>query len=125
MQTWTEARVPAMDMLRAYLLILLLTTDAAILVFGFFYILTIFSVSYGTTTLGLPNTTVLYFAGLWAFPLSSSSIQKPSFHRAGPLGRHVLLRHDVRFDGGLGDCLFLRAVLHARVRDKRPLSAIA
>jgi hypothetical protein len=57
-----------MEMLRAYLLILLLTSDAAILVFGFFYILTIFSVSYGTTTLGLPNTTVLYFAGLWAFP---------------------------------------------------------
>jgi len=60
METRTEARVPVMDMVRTYPLVLALASGAAILVFGFFYILTVFSVSYGTTNLGLPNTTMLY-----------------------------------------------------------------
>ena len=49
-----------MDMVRTYPLVLALASGAAILMFGYFYILTVFSVSYGTTNLGLPNTTMLY-----------------------------------------------------------------
>ena len=60
METQTRARVPFLDMVRAYPIVLALTSGGILLAYVLFYIITTFSLSYGTTLLGLPNSTVLY-----------------------------------------------------------------
>lgn len=60
METRTEARVPILDVLRAYPKTVVFASLAGTLVFAFFYIVTVFSVSYGVTQLGLPQSTMLY-----------------------------------------------------------------
>lgn len=60
METRTEARVPILDVLRTYPRTVILAALAGILIFAFFYIVTVFSVSYGVTQLGLPQSTMLY-----------------------------------------------------------------
>src|ERR671933_707262 len=60
METQTRARVPFLDMVRTYPIVLALTSGGILLAYLLFYIITTFSLSYGTTLLGLPNSTVLY-----------------------------------------------------------------
>ena len=60
METRTEARVPVLDVIRTYPGTLVLASLAGMLVFSFFYIVTIFSISYGVAKLGLPQSTILY-----------------------------------------------------------------
>ena len=60
METRTEARIPVMEVIRAYPGTLVLASLAGILVFSFFYIVTVFSISYGVAQLGLPQSTMLY-----------------------------------------------------------------
>jgi MHS family shikimate/dehydroshikimate transporter-like MFS transporter len=60
METRTEARVPIVDVIRTYPKTVVLASCAGILVFAFFYVVTVFSVSYGVTQLGLPQSTMLY-----------------------------------------------------------------
>lgn len=60
METQTRARVPFLDMVRTYPIVLALTSGGILLAYVLFYIITTFSLSYGTTLLGLPNSTVLY-----------------------------------------------------------------
>src|SRR5919202_3496279 len=60
METQTRARVPFLDMVRTYPRVLALTSGGILLAYVLFYIITTFSLSYGTTLLGLPNSTVLY-----------------------------------------------------------------
>lgn len=59
-ETQTRARVPFFDMLRAYPLVLLLSSGGMVLAYVLFYTITTFSLSYGTTQLELPSTTLLY-----------------------------------------------------------------
>ena len=60
METQTRARVPFLDMVRTYPIVLALTSGGILLAYVLFYIITTFSLSYGTTLLGLPSSTVLY-----------------------------------------------------------------
>ena len=60
METRTEARVPILDVLRAYPRTVVLASLAGVIVFAFFYIVTVFSISYGVTQLELPQSTMLY-----------------------------------------------------------------
>jgi metabolite-proton symporter len=60
METETRARVPFLDMVRTYPLVLLLSSGGMTLAYVLFYTITTFSLSYGTTELGLPSTTLLY-----------------------------------------------------------------
>jgi MFS family permease len=62
METQTRARVPFFDMVRTYPHVLLLSSGGMALAYVLFYTITTFSLSYGTTQLGLPNTTLLYCA---------------------------------------------------------------
>ena len=59
METQTRARVPALDMVRAYPKVLLLASGAISLAYVLFYTITTFSLSYGTEELGLRNSTLL------------------------------------------------------------------
>ncbi len=56
----TRARVPALDMVRAYPKVLLRASGAISLAYVLFYTITTFSLSYGTEELGLRNSTLLY-----------------------------------------------------------------
>jgi metabolite-proton symporter len=60
METQTRARVPALDMIRAYPAVLLLASGGISLAYVLFYTITTFSLSYGTGELGLSNSTLLY-----------------------------------------------------------------
>jgi len=60
METQTRARVPALDMVRAYPAVLLLASGGISLAYVLFYTITTFSLSYGTGELGLRNSTLLY-----------------------------------------------------------------
>lgn len=60
METQTRAKVPFWDMLRTYPLVLLLSSGGMVLAYVLFYTITTFALAYGTTNLGLPNTTLLY-----------------------------------------------------------------
>ncbi len=60
METQTRARVPFFDMVRTYPAVLLLSAGAISLTYVLFYTITTFSLSYGTTELGLQNSTLLY-----------------------------------------------------------------
>jgi metabolite-proton symporter len=60
MEEGTRARVPVLDMVRTYPTVLALTSGGILLSYVLFYTITTFSLSYGTTRLGLPNTTLLY-----------------------------------------------------------------
>jgi hypothetical protein len=60
METQTRAKVPFWDMLRTYPLVLLLSSGGIVLAYVLFYTITTFALAYGTTNLGLPNTTLLY-----------------------------------------------------------------
>ena len=60
METQTRARVPALDMVRAYPKVLLLASGGISLAYVLFYTITTFSLSYGTEELGLRNSTLLY-----------------------------------------------------------------
>jgi MFS family permease len=60
METQTRARVPALDMIRAYPAILLLASGGISLAYVLFYTITTCSLSYGTGELGLRNSTLLY-----------------------------------------------------------------
>jgi metabolite-proton symporter len=59
-ETQTRAKVPFWDMLRTYPLVLLLSSGGMVLAYVLFYTITTFALAYGTTNLGLPNTTLLY-----------------------------------------------------------------
>ena len=60
METQTRARVPFFDMVRTYPRVLLLSSGGMALAYVLFYTITTFSLSYGTTQLGLRSTTLLY-----------------------------------------------------------------
>jgi metabolite-proton symporter len=60
METQTRARVPFLDMVRTYPMVLLLSSGGMALAYVLFYTITTFSLSYGTAELGLPSTTLLY-----------------------------------------------------------------
>ena len=60
METQTKARVPFFDMVRTYPRVLLLSSGGMALAYVLFYTITTFSLSYGTTQLGLRSTTLLY-----------------------------------------------------------------
>jgi len=60
LETQTRARVPSLDMLRAYPGVLLLSSGAISLTYVHFYTTTTFSLAYGTSELGLPSSTLLY-----------------------------------------------------------------
>ena len=60
METQTRARVPALDMVRAYPAVLLLASGGISLAYVLFYTITTFSLSYGTGELDLRNSTLLY-----------------------------------------------------------------
>src|SRR5918999_5639212 len=60
MEIQTRAKIPFWDMLRTYPLVLLLSSGGMVLAYVLFYIITTFALAYGTTNLGLPNTTLLY-----------------------------------------------------------------
>ena len=59
-ETQTEARVPVVDLVRTYPRTLILAALTTTIIFAFFYVVTVFSISYGVTQLGLPQTTMLY-----------------------------------------------------------------
>lgn len=60
LRSGTRARVPVLDMLRAYPTVLALTSGGILLAYVLFYVVTTFSLAYGTTELGVPRTTMLY-----------------------------------------------------------------
>lgn len=60
MERQERARVPAWEMIRGYPLALLLSTGAMTLAHTLFYTTTTFSLSYGTETLDLSQSTLLY-----------------------------------------------------------------
>jgi metabolite-proton symporter len=60
MKSHTEARVPLWEVLRDCPRTVILATGAGVVIFSFFYIVTVFSISYGVTQLGLPQATMLY-----------------------------------------------------------------
>jgi metabolite-proton symporter len=55
-----EARLPLWEVLRTCPKTVILAAGAGILIFSFFYIVTVFSISYGVTQLDLPRSTMLY-----------------------------------------------------------------
>jgi metabolite-proton symporter len=55
LQQQEQARVPLLEMLRGHALPLLLGSLAMVVCYALFYISTVFSLSYGTTTLGIPR----------------------------------------------------------------------
>ena len=55
----TQTKVPYWDMLRTYPLVLLLSSGGMVFAYVLFYTITTFALAYGTTNLGLPNTTLL------------------------------------------------------------------
>jgi len=62
MEEGTRARVPVWDMVRTYPLVLVLASGGISLTYVIFYIVTTFSLAYGTETLGLASSTMLYCA---------------------------------------------------------------
>ena len=60
MEEGTRARVPVWDMVRTYPLVLILASGGISLTYVIFYIVTTFSLAYGTETLGLASSTMLY-----------------------------------------------------------------
>jgi MFS family permease len=62
METRTQAQIPILDMLRSYPRTLALASLAAAIGFSLFYLVTVFSISYGVTNLGLSQMTMLYCA---------------------------------------------------------------
>jgi metabolite-proton symporter len=56
----STARMPLWDVLRAHPKTILLAAGAGIVIFCFFYIVTVFSISYGVNELGLAQSTMLY-----------------------------------------------------------------
>ena len=62
METQTRARVPVWDMVRTYPLVLILASGGISLTYVIFYTVTTFSLAYGTGTLGLESSTMLYCA---------------------------------------------------------------
>jgi metabolite-proton symporter len=60
MDDHTAARVPLWEVLRAHPRTTLLAAGAGVVIFCFFYIVTVFSISYGVNQLGLPQSTMLY-----------------------------------------------------------------
>lgn len=60
MESGTRARVPVVNMVRAYPAVLALTSGGVLLAYVLFYIITTFSLAYATTELGVPRTTMLY-----------------------------------------------------------------
>ena len=60
METQTEARVPIVDVLRTYPKTVGLASLAGSVMFTFFFVITVFSLSYGVTQLGLSRSTMLY-----------------------------------------------------------------
>src|SRR5215210_2174146 len=62
METRTQAQIPILDMLRSYPRTVALASLAAAIGFSLFYLVTVFSISYGVTNLGLSRMTMLYCA---------------------------------------------------------------
>ena len=62
MEEGTRARVPVWDMVRTYPLVLVLASGGISLTYVIFYTVTTFSLAYGTETLGLASSTMLYCA---------------------------------------------------------------
>jgi len=60
MESGTRARVPVLDVVRAYPAVLALTSGGMLLPYVLFYVITTFSLAYATTELGVPRTTMLY-----------------------------------------------------------------
>ena len=60
METQTEAQVPIVDVLRTYPKTVGLASLAGSVMFTFFFVITVFSLSYGVTQLGLSRSTMLY-----------------------------------------------------------------
>ncbi|MEJ7631866.1 MAG: MFS transporter [Rubrobacteraceae bacterium] len=60
MEEGTRARVPVWDMVRTYPLVLILASGGISLTYVIFYTVTTFSLAYGTETLGLASSTMLY-----------------------------------------------------------------
>lgn len=60
MESGERARVPVLEMARTYPAVLVLTSGGMILAYVLFYVVTTFSLAYGTTELGVPRTTMLY-----------------------------------------------------------------
>ena len=60
METQTEAQVPIVDVVRTYPRTVALASLAGSVMFTFFFVITVFSLSYGVTQLGLPQSTMLY-----------------------------------------------------------------
>jgi MFS transporter, MHS family, shikimate and dehydroshikimate transport protein len=60
METQTEAQVPILDVIRTYPRTVALASLAGSVMFTFFFVITVFSLSYGVAQLGLPQSTMLY-----------------------------------------------------------------
>lgn len=60
MESGTRARVPVLDVVRAYPAVLALTSGGMLLAYVLFYVITTFSLAYATAELGVPRTTMLY-----------------------------------------------------------------
>ena len=60
MESGTRARVPVLDVVRAYPAVLALTSGGMLLPYVLLYVITTFSLAYATTELGVPRTTMLY-----------------------------------------------------------------
>ncbi len=60
METRTEAQIPIVDVLRTYPKTVVLASLAGSVMFTFFFVITVFSLSYGVTQLGLSRSTMLY-----------------------------------------------------------------
>ncbi|MDQ3236750.1 MAG: MFS transporter, partial [Actinomycetota bacterium] len=60
METQTEAQVPIVDVLRTYPKSVGLASLAGSVMFTFFFVIIVFSLSYGVTQLGLSRSTMLY-----------------------------------------------------------------
>jgi MFS family permease len=60
MEAQTEARVPIVDVVRTYPRTLTLAALAGSLMFTFFFVITVFALSYGVSQLGLAQSTMLY-----------------------------------------------------------------
>jgi MFS family permease len=60
METKTEARVPIVDVLRTYPRTVALAALAGSVMFTYFFVITVFALSYGVSRLGLAQSTMLY-----------------------------------------------------------------
>jgi hypothetical protein len=60
METQTEAQVPIVDVVRTYPRTVALAALAGSVMFTFFFVITVFSLSYGVTQLGVDQSTMLY-----------------------------------------------------------------